>query len=567
MMLLWLLAILVIGGVLAWLVGCLNRSWPRWVSLCALGLDLYLVMAFWVRHAPELRLAQNLSWALELNWPWIPRFGVNFHLALDGLSLLLVALSLLMGVLAVLASWTEIKEKVGFFHFNLTWILAGIIGVFLALDLFLFYFFWEMMLVPMYLLIGIWGHEKRIYASFKFFIFTQASGLFMLLSILALYFSHGNSTGNYTFNYQELLGTSFAPAAAIWVMLGFIIAFIVKLAVVPFHSWLPDAHTEAPTAGSVILAGLLLKTGGYGLLRFVLPLFPDAAEKFSPLGMLLGIIGILYGAKLAFAQTDLKRLVAYTSISHMGFVMLGVFALNKIALQGAVLQIICHGFSTGALFILVGALQERIHTRDMDLMGGLWEKVPRMGAVGMFFAMASLGLPGLGNFLGEFLVLFGAFKRNAGITVLASLGLVVSTIYALIFIQKVFHGHQKKDWRLADLNPREILAMSLMVLILVWLGLNPQPVLNTAGGPLDGIQQTLSHREIGADLDRGAKESDDAGTAGAFISNNIFSGVHDYEPGVFCSIRARHVGMKRSSKEGGDWPDYFPPLSDKGVLQ
>jgi NADH-quinone oxidoreductase subunit M len=289
---------------------------------------------------------------------------------MDGLSLLLVLLTVLLGLMAVVASWSEIRERVGFFHFNLLWVLAGIVGVFLALDLFLFYVFWEMMLVPMYFLIGIWGHESRIYAAIKFFIFTQASSLLMLLAIVTLFFLHHQQFGVYTFDYIALLGTPLGPGMAMWLMLGFFVAFAVKLPVVPFHTWLPDAHTEAPTAGSVILAGLLLKTGAYGLLRFVVPLFPEAARAFAPAAMVLGVIGILYGAVLAFAQTDLKRLVAYTSISHLGFVVLGIFAWNEWALQGAVMQMICHGLSTGALFILVGALQERLQTRDMGRMGG-----------------------------------------------------------------------------------------------------------------------------------------------------------------------------------------------------
>jgi NADH-quinone oxidoreductase subunit M len=246
----------------------------------------------------------------------------------------------------------------------------------------------------------------------KFFLFTQASGLLMFISILSLYFIHGSQTGIYTFDLTELLNTNLSSRAGPVVMAGFLIAFLVKLPAVPFHNWLPDAHTEAPTAGSVILAGLLLKTGAYGLLRFVLPLFPEAVNDFAPWGMFLGVVSILYGAKLAFSQTDLKRLVAYTSVSHMGFVLVGVFAFNQIALQGVVIQMIAHGISTGALFILVGALQERVHTREMQAFGGIWTKVPVMGAIAMIFAMASLGLPGMGNFIAEFLILTGTFQSN-----------------------------------------------------------------------------------------------------------------------------------------------------------
>jgi NADH-quinone oxidoreductase subunit M len=359
-------------------------------------------------------------------------------------------------------------------------IIAGIAGVFLSLDLFLFYFFWELMLVPMYLLIGIWGHENRTAASYKFFIYTQASGLLMFISILALYFVHGRGTGIYTFDYLQLTGTEMPVATAMIIMLGFLSAFLVKLPVVPLHNWLPDAHTEAPTAGSLILAGLLLKTGAYGLLRFIVPLFPAASDIFAPVGMLLGVIGILYGAKLAFAQVDLKRLVAYTSVSHMGFVILGVFSFNELAYQGVVMQMIAHGISTGALFILVGQLYERIHTRDINMMGGLWEKIPVMGSIGLVFSMASLGLPGLGNFIAEFLILAGVFKTNILMSCLASLGLIAATIYSLRIVQKVFFGIKNKDWDITDLSIREKVVSALLVIAVIWLGIFPQLVFDTA---------------------------------------------------------------------------------------
>jgi NADH-quinone oxidoreductase subunit M len=341
----------------------------------------------------------------------------------------------------------------------------------------------------MYFLIAIFGHERRVYASVKFFIFTQLSGLLMLLAILGLYFIHGRNTGVYTFNYLQLLGTAMSSSAALWLMLGFLIAFLVKLPAVPVHTWLPDAHTEAPTAGSVVLAGLLLKTGAYGLLRFVVPLFPQAALDFRPVAMVLAVIGILYGALMAFAQTDLKRLVAYTSISHMGFVLLGVFAWNDLALQGTVMQMLCHGISTGALFILVGALQERIHTREMGRMGGLWATAPRMGGVGMVFALASLGLPGLGNFVGEFLILLGAYQVSVSLTVLAAVGLVSAAVYSLWMVQKTFHGLRQEEQKFADLSAREMAVFAVLIATIVWMGLYPQPLLKTAKPALEALQR------------------------------------------------------------------------------
>ena len=495
MILVWLIIILMVGGLLAWISAKWNKVFARWISLLALVIDFIIIISMWFGYSGQIQITEKPSWFVQFSARWIPQFGISFHLAMDGLSLILVALTIFLGILSVLTSWTEIQDKVGFFHYNIMWILAGIIGVFLSIDMFLFYFFWEVMLIPMYFLIGIWGHENRIYAAFKFFIFTQASGLLMFLSILALYFIHGHNTGVYTFEYMQLIGTTLSPVVAMTLMFGFMIAFLVKLPAVPFHNWLPDAHTEAPTAGSVILAGLLLKTGAYGLLRFVLPFFPDAASQIAPIAMLVGVVGILYGAKLAFAQTDLKRLVAYTSVSHMGFVLLGVFALNTLAFQGVVMQMLAHGISTGALFILVGLLQERIHTRDLEQMGGLWAQVPRMGAVGLIFAMASLGLPGLGNFVAEFLTLVGAYQANIVITVLATLGLIASTIYSLRIVQKVFHGNKVKEWKLHDFGVREMLIMGSMIVVIVWLGLFPQTIFNTVKSPLKIVLNTVQNRE------------------------------------------------------------------------
>jgi NADH-quinone oxidoreductase subunit M len=494
MILAWLIIIPLIGGLAAWLLGRKNASLARWVSIAALVLDSALLAALWSGSSPPPALAGN-AWLLDEKWTWIPQLGVSLHLAVDGLSLILITLTLFLGTISVICSWTEIRERVGFFHLNLLWILAGILGVFMALDLFLFYFFWELMLVPMYFLINIWGHENRVYASLKFFIFTQAGGLLMLLSILALYFIHGRSTGVYTFDYFLLLGTALTPKAAFWIMLGFLIAFVVKLPAFPFHPWLADAHTEAPTAGSVILAGLLLKTGAYGLLRFVLPLFPDAAASISYPAMIVAVISIIYGAVLAFAQTDLKRLVAYTSVSHMGFVLLGVFAGNLTALSGAVMQLVAHGISTGALFIVVGMVQERIHTRELGRMGGFWSLAPRLSGFAMVFALASLGLPGFGNFVAEFMVLVGTYRVDVVMTVLAATGLVLAAIYSLWIVQRAFHGEKKEGVKLLDLSARETGMMAVLVVIILWLGIYPQPVLKTAGPALSTIQSYSQHEK------------------------------------------------------------------------
>jgi len=482
MILVGFILVLGLGGLFAWVFGRRHPAAPRWIALVACVAAGLLALGI----RPSV---PGSVWLAELNVPWVAPLGIRFHLAVDGLSLLLLLLTAFLGVMAVLSSWTAIRERVGLYYLNLLLALAGISGVFLAMDLFLFYFSWELMLVPMYFLIALWGHENRHRAAVKFFLFTQLGGLLMLLAILGLYVAHGRATGEYTFDYPRLLGTVLTPSVALWLMLGFAAAFFVKLPAVPFHTWLPDAHTEAPTGGSVILAGLLLKTGAYGLIRFAVPLFPGAAAQLAPTAMVLGTIGILYGAMLAFAQTDLKRLVAYTSVSHLGFVLLGIFAGTTLALQGAVMQMICHGLSTGALFMLVGSLDERLHTRDLRRMGGLQTVVPRLGTMAMVLALASLGLPGLGNFVGEFLVLLGTFPVNAGLTAVATIGFVVATVYALWMIAQAFHGPVRESRTIADLTGREMGVMVATIAALLWLGLFPQRVLDLAAPAIERAQR------------------------------------------------------------------------------
>lgn len=476
MMLAWLILIPILGGLCAWLGAGWGRHAARGISIVALLLQIALALF--------ASAERGTPWLAQVQWRWIPQLGISCHLGMDGLSLLLILLTGALGVLAVAISWKEITERVGLFHLNLLLTVAGVTGVFLALDLFLFFFFWELMLVPMSLIIALWGHERRIYAAIKFFIFTQGSGLAMLVAIVALALAHRTATGVPSFDYFALLQLQLEPRFAWWLMLGFFVAFAVKLPAVPLHSWLPDAHTEAPTAGSVILAGVLLKTGAYGLLRFAIPLFPEAARALAPLAMLLGAVSILYGAVLAFAQTDMKRLIAYSSVSHMGFVLLGVFAWNVLALQGAIAQMIAHGISTGALFITVGILQQRLHTRDLRSLGGLAARVPRLAAFVMVFAVASLGLPGLGNFVGEFLVLLGAFDVHRGLTVLAALGLVTAAIYSLTLVQRALHGAPRDHGAMPDLDRRETAVLALLLIASVWLGLRPQGVLDIASPAL-----------------------------------------------------------------------------------
>ncbi len=488
----YLLLILLLGGGLAWASERWNPQAPRWVALGVVGFALlYLTVAVARLPVEQFSLlpaaSQPDTWLAHTRIDWMPRFGIHFELALDGLSLTLVALTLLLGLIALSASWAEIEQRTGFFQANLLWSLTGVVGVFMALDLFLFFVFYEVMLVPMYLLIAIWGHEARSYASMKFFIFTQASGLLMLVSIVVLAYQHALQTGSFSFSYFDLLDHRLDPALAFWVMLGFFLAFTVKLPGFPFHTWLPDAHTQAPTAGSVLLAGILLKTGAYGLLRFAIPLFPEAAAEFAPVAMALGAAGIIYGAVLAFAQSDFKRLVAYSSVSHMGFILLGLYAWNSLAVQGAIVQMVAHGLSTAALFMIAGSLQQRMHTRDMGRMGGLWLNAPRMGACALFFTMASLGLPGLGNFVAEFLVLLGLFQVAPRMAVIAAVGLVTGAVYSLIMLQRSFQGPGDPERAVPDYGRRELATMLLMVALLIWLGVNPQPLLELTQPTVDSL--------------------------------------------------------------------------------
>jgi NADH-quinone oxidoreductase subunit M len=478
-----LILLLFFGGVLAWFTQYINPKWPRWIALLSLVISLVILAMMGSQFSIDTQMARtDETWDLILILPWIPRFGIEFILAADALSYLMLVLTAVLGLIAVASAWDEIKQRTGFFYFNLLWVLAGVIGIFTAMDMFLFFFFWEVMLIPMYFIIAIWGHENRSYAAIKFFIFTQVSGLLMLLAIIVTAILLAQHSGKISFNYFEWVQAAkqgvIDPKISAYLMLGFFIAFAVKLPSFPFHTWLPDAHTQAPTAGSVILAGILLKTGAYGLLRFVLPLFPEAAQDFAPVAMTLGVISILYGASLAFAQQDVKRLIAYSSISHMGFVTLAIFAGTTVALQGAVMTLLAHGLSSAALFAMAGAIQHRLHTRQFADMGGLWQSAPRFGACMLFFCLAALGLPGLANFVGEFLVLIGGFSANPVLISIAALGMIAAPVYALMVMQKIFHGPQKEGLSLPDLNLRESSMMALLILLTLYLGFFPQEVLN-----------------------------------------------------------------------------------------
>lgn len=492
----WLIFIPIAGGLLCWLAERISRGSPRWIALLSMlaltGLAVKLAMDG--NYSATDPVVGGGRWQEEFRLPWIPSLGISFHLGLDGLSLVMILLTGGLGLAAVLCSWREIQKNVGFFYLNLLWNLGGVVGVFLALDLFLFFFFWEVMLVPMYFLIALWGHNApdgkgRIHAANKFFIFTQASGLLLLIAIIALVLMNHHYTGVLSFDYDVLRQVKMRPEIEFAIMLGFFLAFAVKMPVVPVHSWLPDAHAQAPTAGSVDLAGILLKTAAYGLLRFVLPLFPTASQQFAPIAMWLGIIGIFYGAVLACAQTDIKRLVAYTSISHMGFVLIGIYTGTLVSLQGVTVQMVAHGLSAGGLFILCGELYERLHTRDLRKMGGLWGRITWLPALALFFSAASLGMPGTGNFTGELLILLGTFARAPLIAALATCALVLAAVYSLSLVQRAFFGPAQGDEPVEGLSGRELGMLLTLALLLVLLGVFPQPVLDLSHASAEKVQQ------------------------------------------------------------------------------
>ncbi|MDQ3962752.1 MAG: NADH-quinone oxidoreductase subunit M [Actinomycetota bacterium] len=420
---------------------------------------------------------------------WIPEWGISYITAIDGISLWMVLLTTFLMPLAVLASWSITSRVKPYFAFLLA-LETGMLGVFCALDLFLFYLFWEATLIPMYFLIGMWGYGRRIYAAMKFFLFTIVGSLLMLVAIVFLYFV---PEGSATFDYRELLGTPLALDTQRLLFLGFFASFAVKVPLVPVHTWLPDAHTEAPTAGSVLLAGVLLKMGAYGLIRFAIPLFPDAARELVPLVIALALIGIVYGALVAMMQKDLKRLIAYSSVAHLGFVVLGVFVGTIEGMSGGVLQMVNHGLSTGALFMLVGMLYDRRHTRAIADFGGVAKTAPWLAGVFLFVALSSLGLPGLNGFVGEFLILLGTFLAYEWWAIPAAFGIVLAAIYLLWAYQRVFHGEPAEDANrnLKDLVPREAVMLAPIVALIVAIGVYPKPWLERINPSAERVVQQL----------------------------------------------------------------------------
>ena len=452
----------------------------------------------------------------------MPSWGISYHLGIDGISLFLVMLTGLLGPIVILASWNDINRRVKEFLISLLVLQTGMIGVFVSLDLFLFYVFWEIMLIPMYLLIGIWGNPaRRLYAAIKFVLYTVVGSLLMLVAILALYFMAGNASGTFTFDLLKLYDFNVPLQAQFWMFLAFFLAFAIKVPMFPFHTWLPDAHTEAPTVGSVVLAAVLLKMGTYGFVRFAIPLFPNAAFDAWWWISVLALIGIVYGAWVAMVQVDVKRLVAFSSVSHLGFVMLGMFAFTVTGVEGSILQMINHGLSTGALFLIVGMIYERRHTRLISEFGGISKVMPMFAVFFMIFTLSSIGLPGLNGFVGEFLILLGTFQAHHWFAVIAATGVIFAAVYMLWMYQRVMFGEvtNPKNLGLKDLSVREVVVLLPILVFVVWIGVYPNTFLEPMEPSVKAfLKQVNNKRTAVLELERWNKNS------GHQIRTDLFGG-------------------------------------------
>jgi len=462
------------GALILLLVNKQNANAIRWIANIVALIGFAISVPLWFWYQPSGADFQFVERA-----PWIPSVGAEYFLGVDGLSTLLILLTTLMGSIAILSSWTAITERVKEYYIFLLVLQTGMLGAFMSLDFLLFFLFWEVMLVPMYFLIGIWGSSNRLYSAIKFFLYTLVGSVVMLLGILALYFYNHSLTGVYTFDVTQFHKLALPFNLQWWIFLAFFLGFAIKVPMFPFHTWLPDAHTDAPTAGSVILAAVLLKMGTYGFLRFSLPILPDASRHFVPMIIVLSIIGIVYGALVALAQKDWKRLVAYSSVSHMAMVMLGMFALNPVGITGSIVQQLNHGISTGALFLIVGIVYERRHTREIAEYGGLSKVMPVYAAIFLIMTMSSIGLPALNGFIGEFLILQGVFVANKMWAAFAASGVVLGAAYMLYLYQRTMFGkiENPKNEHLLDLNHREFATFAPLLVLAVWMGIYPTPFL------------------------------------------------------------------------------------------
>jgi NADH-quinone oxidoreductase subunit M len=466
-----------------------KRTAIRQATLAISFIHFLIALPLWWLYAPD-----GADYQFVERVQWIESLGIEYHLGVDGVSVLLTLLTVFLTPLAVLGSWRYIDRHVKEFHILLLFLTTGMLGVFFALDLFIFYVFWELMLVPMYFIIGVWGGAERIYAALKFFLYTFIGGLLMLVGILALYFYHQSATGEYTTSLADLMAIDIPGELQLAFFLAFAISFAIKVPMFPFHTWLPDAHVQAPAAGSVILAAVLLKMGTFGFYRFAMPLFPEAARAALPWIAGLAVIGIIYGAMVALVQPNVKKLVAYSSVSHLGFVMLGLFALNATGVQGSVIQMINHGISTGALFFICGMLYERRHTYEIEEFGGLSAVMPVFATLFMIVTLSSIGLPGLNGFVGEFLILVGMFQSHPWMTAIATIGVILAAYYMLRMFQRVMFGgiEREANRHLPDLSGRELAVLLPLVALIVWIGVYPAPFLDRTEPSVDRFVERVA---------------------------------------------------------------------------
>ena len=490
-----------IGVVVLLFVNRQRENLIKWIANIFVGLGFLVSLPLWFWYDSD-----DASWQFVEQADWIPSIGAQYFLAVDGFSTLLILLTTLMGAIAVLSSWTAITMRVKEYYIFLLALQTGMLGAFMALDFLLFFLFWEVMLVPMYFLIAIWGSDNRLYSAIKFFLFTLIGSVVMLLGILAVYFYHHDVTGVYTFDITRFHELNIPFSTQWWIFLAFFLGFAVKVPMFPFHTWLPDAHTDAPTAASVILAAVLLKMGTYGFIRFSLPILPDATVTFVPWVVGLSIVGIVYGALVAMAQRDWKRLIAYSSVSHMGMVMLGMFALTPVGITGSIVQQLNHGISTGALFLIVGIVYERRHTRLISEYGGLSKVMPVYAAIFLIMTMSSIGLPTLNGFIGEVLILQGVFVVSKVWAAVAASGIVLGAAYMLWLYQRTMFGNvtNPNNEKLSDLNLREVATFAPLLILAVWIGLYPKPFLDRLETSVDRVvarvnsDYTLRFETVGA---------------------------------------------------------------------
>jgi NADH-quinone oxidoreductase subunit M len=483
----------IIGVFLILFIESRNRELIRFTSLLVTVVIFFISLPLYFNfdsNTYDMQFIEKLR--------WIPSFGIHYHVGIDGISLFLILLTTFITPISILASW-HITKNIKEYMIAMLTLEMAMIGVFISLDMFLFFVFWELMLIPMYLLIGIWGGPRRVYAAIKFFLYTTAGSVFMFLAIIALYFLHHRTTGEYSFNILELYRLDLSFAVQFWLFIAFFLAFAIKVPMFPFHTWLPDAHVEAPTAGSVILAGVLLKMGTYGFIRFSLPLFPAVSHAFIPVISWMAIVGIIYGALVAMVQDDLKKLVAYSSVSHLGFVMLGIFAFNIQGMEGSITQMVNHGLSTGALFLIVGMLYERRHTRMISDFGGLTQQVPVFAVFFLIVTLSSIGLPGLNGFVGEFLILVGTFKSRILYASIAATGIILAAVYMLWMFQRVMFNEitHEENKTLKDMSKRELAIMIPIVVLIFWIGIYPNSFLRKMDTSVNHLLKQIREKAHG----------------------------------------------------------------------